>query len=61
MTDVSELSKWLQSTQLFRGLALSQLLLISQIAQSKQFPKGELIFRQDSEKPQAFLSLKQDE
>jgi CRP/FNR family transcriptional regulator len=49
MTDVSELSKWLQSTQLFRGLALSQLLLISQIAQSKQFPKGELIFRQDSE------------
>ncbi len=49
MTDVSELSKWLQSTQLFRGLSSSQLLLVSQIAQSKQFPKGELIFRQDSE------------
>jgi CRP-like cAMP-binding protein len=49
MTEVSDLSDWLQTARLFRGLSPSQLLPIAQIAQLKQCKKGELIFQQGSE------------
>ncbi|WP_310425522.1 Crp/Fnr family transcriptional regulator [Chamaesiphon sp. VAR_48_metabat_135_sub] len=49
MTDGSDLTDWLQTIRIFRGLSRSQLRSIAQIAQLKQFKKGEPIFQQGSE------------
>jgi CRP/FNR family transcriptional regulator, dissimilatory nitrate respiration regulator len=48
MTEGSNLTDWLQTTRIFRGLSLRQLATVAQIAQVKQFKKGESIFQQGS-------------
>lgn len=49
MTDDADLTDWLQTIRIFRGLSRSQLLPLAKIAQLKQFNKGETIFQQGSE------------
>ena len=49
MTDGSDLTDWLLTIRIFRGLSRSQLRSVAQIAQLKQFKKGESIFQQGSE------------
>ncbi|MDX2212528.1 MAG: Crp/Fnr family transcriptional regulator [Oculatellaceae cyanobacterium bins.114] len=55
MTNLSDLSNWLQSTQIFHGFSLSALLPLTQIAHLKTFKKGELIFHQGSEATGFFI------
>jgi len=51
----SELSEWLQTTLIFRGLSLEQLESIAKISQLQKFHKGEMIFIQDSEATGFFM------
>ena len=49
MGSESDLISWLQMTRIFQGLAVEQLVPLTQIAQLQQFKKGELIFKQGNE------------
>jgi CRP/FNR family transcriptional regulator len=53
-----ELSQWLQTTLMFRGLSSSQLIPIAAIAQFQSFSKGELVFQQGNEAKGFFVVKK---
>lgn len=46
MVEVSDLSNWLETTLVFRGLLPRQILQLTKIAQLQTFGKGEAIFHQ---------------
>lgn len=58
MTQPVDLNQWLQTTLIFRGLSLAQLIPIVAIAKQQFFNKGELIFQQGNEATGFFVIKK---